>query len=266
MKRSYIVLILAAVLAFNINTSPSYSAQQSRAEAKRIYREFKKKLSNDRNAYPNLTDEDFANFREVKTTGISRGKLYRSSSPINDWGKRNLIADSLSEENGIRTFINLVDTDKQMKSYKGFSGTYYSKHTAIALNLNLKFMSKDFQKKFAQGVKFIARTEPPYLIHCNLGKDRTGLFCAVIEALMGASFNEISADYMTSFYNYFGVKPDTNNYNFVINNEIRPFLASMLGVKNLDEVNLPAAAERYLLRIGVTAEEIMNVRAKLSQP
>ena len=32
--------------------------------------------------YPELTIDEFANFREVRTTGMGKKKLYRSSSPI----------------------------------------------------------------------------------------------------------------------------------------------------------------------------------------
>ena len=252
MKKAYTIFILVIILAaFSVNVTPSYSAEKALTPAQKFYRRISKKLSYNRNDYPSLSDAEFANFREIKTTGIAKDKLYRSSSPINDWGNRNFI---------------VVDSNEKMNGYKGFTNTYYSTQTAIALNLNLKFLSKDFQNKVARGVKFIARNEPPFLIHCNLGKDRTGLFCAIIEALMGATPDEISEDYATSFYNYFGIKLYSSDYYFVVNNEIRTFLASMLGVEDIDNVNLSAAAERYLLRIGVSAEEIESVRAKLNQP
>ena len=80
---------------------------------------------------------------------------------------------------------------------------------------------------------------------------------------MGASSDEIIADYMISFYNYFGIKPDTKDYNFVVDNEIRPILASILGIKSIDNTDLSDAAEKYLLRIGVTKNEIANFREKL---
>lgn len=252
-----ILVFLLVIIA--VNVTPSYSAESP----KEFYRRISRNFSKNKNDYKNFSDEEFANFREINTTGISKGKLYRSSSPINDWGNRNLIADKLSEIAGIKTFINLVDSDKKMRSYKGFSQTYYSKQNSIALNMNLKFLSNDFKNKLAKGVKFMARNEPPFLIHCNLGKDRSGLFCAVIEAFMGAAPDEIVADFLKSFHNYFVIMPDSNDYYFVANNEIRPFLASILGVKNINNVNLANAAENYLLNIGVTPDEIVKLRSKL---
>ena len=262
MKKIFTILI---ILFFSVSVVHSATADKNGeiTSAKNLYRELKRNFSNDRAYYKNLSDEGFANFREINTTGIAKGILYRSSSPINDWGNRNLTADDLSREAGIKTFVNLVDSEKKMRSYKDFSQTYYSTQKAIALNFDLKFMSKDFQNKLARAVKFIADNEPPFLIHCNLGKDRTGLVCAVIEAVTGASSEEIAEDFMKSFYNYFSVMPGSKEYEFIVSHEIRSFLASMLGVKNIDDVNLYAAAEKYLLKIGVASKDIEKVREKL---
>ena len=257
MKKKFLLIILIFIISVGTCESATKNS------VKDFYNELKKHFSSDRANYPNLSDEEFANFREINTTGIKKGVLYRSSSPINDWGNRNLIADFLSSQAKIKTFINLVDTDEKMQGYKNFSQTYYSTQKSIALNFNLKFMSKDFQNRLSKVIKIIAENEGPFLIHCNLGKDRTGLVCAVIEALTGASSEEITADFMKSFYNYFGVIPNSKEYEFIASHEIKSFLASMLGVKNIDDANLYAAAEKYLLKIGVSSENIMKVREKL---
>lgn len=44
----------------------------------------------------------------------------------------------------------------------------------------------------------------PYNIHCRLGNDRTGYYCAVVAGLCGATWNEIAADYQTSNNTYLG--------------------------------------------------------------
>ena len=260
MKNLRIIFIII-IIALSINTEPVYSSKIS--PVKKFYSELSKKLKRNKDDYPDLNDNEFANFREINMTGISKGKLYRSSSPVNDWGNRNLITDRLSEKAGIKTFINLVDSNEKVRNYKGFYDTYYSKQNYIALNINLKFHTKDFQNKLVKVIKFIANNEAPFLIHCNLGKDRTGFVCAIIECLMGATSEEIISDYMISFYNYFGIKPYTKDYNFVVDNELRPILSSILGVKSIENVNLSSSAEKYLLKIGVTQNEIENIREKL---
>lgn len=262
MKKSKIITAFIIVFSFIFTSSLSGLAEGA-SRKKEFYRNLSKRLSNNRNNYAYLTDNEFANFREIHTTGIGKGRLYRSSSPVKPWGNRNVIADNAAREAGIKTFINLADSDKSMKALKGFNETYYSTQKYIGLKLNVKFMSKDFQKGVAKGIKFMAMNEPPYLIHCDLGKDRAGLFSAVIECLMGASSDEVVDDFLVSFWNYFGIESHSRDYEYVADNEIRQFLAAMFGVKDIEGVNLKDAAERYALRIGVSAEEIEILREKL---
>ena len=240
------------------------SVSEGASSKKNFYRNLSRRLSYNRQDYSYLSDKEFANFREVRTTGTAPNRLYRSVSPIQA-KNRHTIADNAARLAGVHTFINLKDNDKDMKKHTGFKNSYYSTQKVICLNMNLKFMSKQFQQKFAQAVRFMAANDPPYLIHCYWGKDRTGLICAVIECLMGASADEVVKDYMISFYNIFAVEPYTRSYDFLVDNEIKIFLASMLGVKSIYGINLADAAERYLLKIGVSVREIETLREKLGQ-
>lgn len=221
------------------------------------------RLGRHRTDYPDLSDSQFANFRMVRTSGIAPGKLFRSSSPISTWGERNEIADRLSQEAGVNTFINLTDSDKGMKNHKGYEGSYYSTRKIIGLNLGMKYKSPAFRKSLARGIRFMAANEPPYLIHCSLGKDRAGFVCAIVESLAGASWEEISTDYMISFYNYFGILPDSKEYDFVLSNELYKFLSQDFGVENLLAANLAECAEKYLRKIGVSQKDIDTLRGKL---
>ena len=232
---------------------------------KNLYREFSRRLGYNRTDYPSLSDEEFANFRMVRTSGIGEGRLYRSSSPISTWGNRNVIADDAAKRAGVRTFVNLADNVSGVRKQEGFTGSYYSTQNIIALGLGMKYQSKNFRDSLARGIKLMARSEGPYLIHCSLGKDRAGYVCALIECLMGASMQEVVSDYLVSFSNYFGVRPGTREYDFVAENEITAFLARDFGVKSEDmtRINLADGAERYFLRIGVSVEEIKALRDNL---
>ena len=228
-----------------------------------FYRNLSKKRSNNRADYPHLTDEEFANFRAVTTSGMGEGKLYRSSSPVNPWGNRNLIADGAARTAGIKTFVNLADTEQKLKSYKGLKDSYYGTQKILLLNLSWKYPSDEFRAKLARGISLMAHSQPPFLIHCDAGKDRAGFVCAILECLMGASAEEVIDDYLASFGNYFGIQPHSKDYDFVADNEIRAFLALAFGVRSIGEIDLAAAAERYLLRIGVPAGDISALRHEL---
>ena len=254
------IFLLAIILLFII--SPANAA----INGKNFYKSLSRRLKYERENYLYLSDREFANFREITTTGIAPGKLYRSSSPVSNWGKRNLIADKAAQKAGVKTFINLADTEKIMRNYPEYNTSYYSKQNIICLNLSTKFFTKEFRNGLLRGVKFMTENEPPYLIHCSLGKDRAGFVCALIECLMGASANEVVSDYLISFYNYFGIVPDSDpesEYNFVVKNEISAFLAKAFRVNNIYDVNLQECAEKYFINLGLSVDEIELLREKL---
>ena len=220
--------------------------------------------SENREDYPDLTDEAYANFRAVTTTGIGAGKLYRSSSPVNPEINRNHQADAAAEKVGVKTFVNLADAEETMKGYEGFADSYYSKQNYICLNLGVDFSSEEFRHGLAEGLRFIAKGEAPFLVHCNEGKDRAGFVSAVIEALMGASADEITADYMVTFFNYYGVQPGTEQYDIIASSNIQKSLAAAFGMESLSSGNLQESCISYLESIGLTADEIAGVQAKLA--
>ena len=128
--------------------------------------------SNERADYPDLTDEQYANFRAVTTTGMGQYALYRTSSPINPELNRNKEADAAANAAGVRTVMNLADSAETMKSYEDYAYSYYSGLDVIALNLGVDFAADDFRAGLAEGFRFLAAHDGPYLIHCNEGKDR----------------------------------------------------------------------------------------------
>ncbi len=219
--------------------------------------------SENREDYPELTDAQWANFRAVTTSGVGEGKLYRSSSPVNPEISRNLQADAAAAEAGIKTFINLADNEEVMRGYEGFAQSYYAGQSVIALNLGVDFGAEDFRAGLAEGVRFIAQGEAPFLVHCNEGKDRAGFVSAVLECLMGASADEVKADYMVTFYNYYGVLPGTEQYDAIARSNILKSLATAFEVEDIYACDLAAEAEEYLKSIGVSEEDIAAAKAKL---
>ncbi len=250
--------VIAAGLLFCGNAEAS-------SWSKNFYKGLSRRLGYHRENYPALTDEEFANFRMVRVSGIGEGKLYRSSSPVSTWGNRNAIADSAARRAGVKTFVNLTDNDSSVKGHKGFEGSYYSTQKIIALNLGMKYQSRTFRESLARGIREMAKSEAPFLIHCSLGKDRAGYVCALIECLMGAGMQEVIDDYLVSFGNYFGIKKGTREYDYVAENEIVGFLAKAFGVKSEDmtRIDLADGAERYFLGIGVSENDITALRNKL---
>ena len=227
--------------------------------------------SNDRADYPNLIDEQYANFREVTTTGMGRGTLYRTSSPVNPANNRNTYADNALRDAGVKTVINLADTEDELKAFEGFADTYYATTNYITLSMDMDFQTDAFRQKLADGLRFMAENPGPYAIHCKEGKDRAGYVAALLECLMGASYDEIIEDYMTSFYNYFGVTKEDARYEVICNSNIVKSLKTTYTFskkdkkKDLSTRNLSKCAEKFLKKIGLNDQEIKALKKNLSK-
>ena len=221
--------------------------------------------SNERTDYPDLTDEQYANFRNIATTGMGANVLYRSSSPVNPEINRNREADAAVNAAGIRTVINLTDSAGVMKGYEDYAYTCYAALDVLPLDMVVDFSSEAFRDSLAEGLRFLAAREGPYLVHCTEGKDRSGFVCAVLECLMGATAREVYDDYMLTFYNYYGIAPGDDKYDAVLNSNIARFLARAFGVQDIAAggVDLSACAKAYLQGLGLTGEEIAALKDRL---
>ena len=228
--------------------------------------------TNDRNDYS--SDAVFANFRGIKGGNLGSDALYRSSSPVNNEIGRAMYADKLAEENKINTVMNLADSSDAVERYfkeEGFASPYYKslyeRGQVIALNMGVSFKTREFQLALVEGLTFLSLNEGPYLVHCNEGKDRAGFTSALLSALMGLSYEEIAADYMTSYENYYHVEKGTEQYEAVKRSNIDSMLSFIAGVEadNLSSVDLSAKAEEFLLAIGMEKANIDTLKSKLSK-
>ena len=221
---------------------------------------------NDRADYPELSDEEYANFRAVETAGMGLGTLYRSSSPINPALNRDAEADAALLTALVRTVINLADSEAQMHAYADFALKNYAACDILALNMPMDYSAGDYREKLAEGLRFLASRGGPYLIHCKEGKDRTGFAAALLECLMGADAEEVVRDYMLTFYNFYGLTPDSPQYAQIAAGNIEAILAAAFDVPSIraDGVDLSACAEAYLLGIGLNGDEIAALRQRLS--
>ena len=225
------------------------------------------KRTNNREDYKNLSDAEFANFRNVATTGMGENALYRSSSPINDEIGRNTYADKAAEAAGVRTFMNLANDEATAKGYEGFDSTYYSKQNVVYLNLGVDFTAADFKTGLATGLRYFTTHEGPYLVHCTEGKDRAGFVSALLECYMGAAYDEVVADYMVTYYNYYGVTKEAEpaKYDAILRSNIVKTLQTAFGVEDLKTADLKQEATDFFKELGLTDAELTTLTANLSK-
>ena len=86
---------------------------------------------------------------------------------------------------------------------------------------------------------------------------------------MGAELDEIIDDYMISFYNYYGIDKESQpeRYEVVLENNLMAMLYHVMDVDSLEELkntDLQVAVTKYLMDNGMTEEEILTLKEKLS--
>ena len=255
---------------FNKDTRVTITVNQEQK-----YRDIEETLSisysDDINEYP--SKEEFANFREIKVGYIKPGLLYRGASPIDNRRKRAATVDGLLEENNIHYVIDLADkrsTIYEMYEKEDFASPYFQSlegsGKVLALGMAAAYKTDDFASKMRNMFLGILYNNGPYYIHCLEGKDRTGYVCMVIEALCGATYEELIDDYFITYHNYYGIEKGTNKYDVIKELHIDEMIRFVFDYGKetvLLGANYYSKANNYLLSIGLTQEDINAVQQKL---
>lgn len=199
---------------------------------------------------------------------IAPGTLYRSSSPIDPrQGDRRFVADKLLAASGAVTVVNTSDCRFRFKGFEGFDATHYATLNHVALNMKDPYADPGFLEDMRNGLDFMGENEGPYLIHGTQGIERAGYVCMTLEALMGASQEEIVADYMRSYADYYQLSPDTQLWKTMETQAVR-CLMQIAGVDTgaaLNTLDLAQATEGYLLeRVELTREQVDLLKLHLA--
>ena len=211
-------------------------------------------------------DAKSVNFREICMGEIAPNTLFRSSHPIKE-NKQDYIISQLAGFTKISSIVNLCDTASGIMS-KVLCAPWYNilfdNDRVIAHGMDFSFTSDGFKNKFKDAIKFILRTEGPWLIHCHAGVDRTGFVSIVLESFMNAPLDKVINDYLKSFNSGFESDIFGNTENTDIQTAMQ-VISAMSETQLIDEHNLQQIAEIYLRqKIGITAEEAQLLRLKLS--
>lgn len=212
------------------------------------------------------SDEVFANFREISMGEIPSGLLFRSCHPSNGEARAPYV-NELVKEAGIQTVVNLADSQEELESKideDSYYGELYAQGRIVLLDMGVDFKDPEFHAKLKEGLEFVLVHEGPYLVHCNEGKDRAGMVSALLEALGGASYEEIVEDYMVTYENYYHVQKEDPKYEI-----ISRFITSILtdinqGAAVDTNTDLVSMAENYLVDvIGLQPGQVELLRSGL---
>ena len=217
------------------------------------------------------SDEEFANFREIRVGNIAEGRLYRSASPVDNRHNRAATASALLEGHGIGFVLDLSDSREEVASdieenkrdgvdTSAFEALLDNDKVAFA-NLSTAYTKEKFAKSFAKALRQMSSHDGPYLLHCVEGKDRTGFACLVLESLAGATYQEMLDDYMVTYKNYYGIDKagEPGRYDAVASIIFDDMAAFLVGNDpDLTSADYAAGARRYLSEVGGMSEEEIN--------
>lgn len=229
--------------------------------------------------------EEISNFRSVPGTT----KLFRSYHPFKYTKTSNATEplrmqylNQLAAYEGIKSDICLSGNDTKKLSTYNIGGTSYTEtiapyyqeiidkgqvlYVGTANGSTPSYNEVYYNSgsaKFAEWVTEICQfiisdqSEAPYLIHCRIGTDRTGMFSATLAALCGADWDAIEADYVKS--TRMGIQEYRGG------GLLRYGFEQFLGVEDVRILSDfgKAVADKLIEKGALTAEEIAAVRLKL---
>lgn len=161
---------------------------------------------------PQMVPPDIlGNFRMLTGGNLGDHRLFRSYHPFtpSKGGEAETLrlkaVQTLMEEKGIQGVINLTDTSQISSSAR--MPAYYKtladqgKVAFIVTDYNTVYYhpeGQEFRNQAKEILTFVAKNPGPYLVHCRLGTDRTGMVSALLQALTGVDWPGIAADYELS--------------------------------------------------------------------
>lgn len=222
------------------------------------------------------SNEEFCNFRELSGGSLKEGFFYRGASPVDNSRGRASYTDSLLAKYNIRAVLNLADSKEDMESYQAmddyvfpYTGALYKDGKMHLAGMNAAFVSEKFKQKLVLGLRDVMNMPGPLYIHCTEGKDRTGYVCILLEALAGASYEEMQADYMQTYKNYYGVDKESTpeRYNAISGLYFDDFMCYIHDTENVSDLidaDFSEDATNYLLEGGMTIKEISDLKKYLT--
>ncbi|MBR4504645.1 MAG: tyrosine-protein phosphatase [Candidatus Methanomethylophilaceae archaeon] len=162
------------------------------------------------------SSQGYGNYREVTQGSFKQDRLYRSASPMQHNGTRFLYCDEFLRSVGADYVFSIsIDID-EVESYR-YPGSYafslYDEGKVVAKNLSPSILCHKDEILFVMDT--ILSLDGSVGISCSQGKDRTGLYCAILESLAGASYKEVRDDYLLSMCNYCGIAEGSEEYDTV---------------------------------------------------
>ncbi len=222
----------------------------------------------------------FGNLRDVAGGDLVPDSIYRSASPWNA-GNRSPVADDYLREQGTEYLICLNMNEDEVAEYAekmpdAYASELYREGKVSSKILRAAVHSYPGDIEFV--IDSLLEADGKIGMFCTYGKDRTGFYSALIEGLAGATYDEILADFMTSFCNYYHIEEGSEEYDVVAKNypqrvlylydhtELIPHPEKVdWDSVEFEKFNPEEVFTKYLVdHIGMDADKVQKVKDKLT--
>ena len=254
------------------------SIEQSRLTAQEKY-EYSENctLSEERADYN--SDVQFVNIRSLKGGKLKDNYIFRGASPYLDNNRTAFVNNFLSKWE-VKYVVSLSESKEQIDTYVNndtvkdmYFPKKYNNNEIIDEALNYESIdlnnSKDV-KKIIKSFKSIIKSDGNIYVHCAIGRDRTGVYCELLEALADASYEEIVNDYMKSFENYSYLTYDLNptKWEQIKSSGVDATLHTITKTNandSLDNIDLCWCVKKLLVTNGMKETEIEELINKITK-
>ena len=239
---------------------------------------------------PGQDDAWCANFRGLALPGGRESATFlRSASPVRQDTHCLTAASKCFAQAAPQFVLNLSDKEEELRraceDYPQLPyAQLYERGGVEPLQLGIDFTSLGYAQTLARGLQKLLTHQPPYLLHCKYGLDRTGFVCIVLEALAGTSVEDIGHDYMRSYCSIYGLVRGSVRYQANKERRLGEMLSYLCGLVDsqkqdakgkpvtrvaqanplaqetpVTQESLQLGAIAYLLRGGMTDQEILKL-------
>lgn len=197
---------------------------------------------------------DIGGYLAANGKTVKQGMVYRAAEL--DGVTRQGIK-TVTETLKIKTDLDLRKAQESGKIYSPLGNDI--QYINISAPLYSGIFEKDAQAAMRDIIKVFAdKNNYPIMFHCSLGRDRTGTLAFLLDGLLGVPYFELLKEYELSYFSN-AVNKDFQTSATMTEGNLNAMYSKLMSTYGRDN-ELSENIEKYLLEIGVTAEEIQSIK------
>ena len=217
-----------------------------------------------------VNTRDIGGYVTLENKIIAHDKIYRSEAQL-DPSEKDI---AFLRAKGMTTIIDMRTKERTLQKPSGFAQRQGFDYFNYPIEAGSRipesveavpgaYMSIANDGNMKQILKTIAGAQSGVMYNCTAGKDRTGVLTAILLLLCGVKQEDIIADYMRTKENLHDqFRAIAQQYPQVNMEIVIPRPSYLIDFMELFEKQY-GTAEQYMLKIGLSRDEIHQIKSKL---